>query len=824
MIDFPRPFLLLLIVSVVLRAAAQSPSPAGQPSSGPADTKTMLELNAAFLQVNSQAQYSLDSTLIIASRAHAVSAIPIITEGMNDAFCSKYSSWMNTGRADSMIALLPGFNAALRAEGQLLIGAWYAFQPGDRNYRTAIAFLLQAREAAHRLGKIEWEAQCHCLLTKAYYMLADTANGNKWFFALVQDPAFAGLEAIQAKARNYAGMYCPFMPRTHRFRLDNLSEALKLFQHMKDTGNQINTLMDIAYMSFAAGDAPASEKAARLSLLLQQAWHFPYTQYTYDLLAFFGLFKGDYPAALQMALSSLNATENTGDRHYLPYVYIRIADSYGHLSKQETSFEWDKKALQAEIDMGGEPGLYMVLQQLGDYTSQIRWGRKILTTVQNTIARYPPANGTDKQRAYVALGACWEGLGHYPAAKRYYEMAWQLESEVLKIRGGMRNNSLRLNLGWINYRTGNYKESRKYFASLLEKPYVKDVNNNILISTYQGLLKVDSCRGDYKSALHYFHLFEQLEEDVSSEKQTRALLDLNVRYETLQREKRLQELQAASRLQEQKETHTRRLFYGGFALLGFIIVMVYIRYYNNKRKNRQLRAQKEEIDVQNSALQELNRKQTTLIDEKEWLLREIHHRVKNNLQIITGLLLSQSEFLRDQAAVDVMVESQRRVQAMSLIHQKLYNSENLSSIYMPEYIGELVDFLRESFVMQHKVVFRLDIAAVWLDVSKAVPLGLILNEVITNAFKYAFPHSDDDRISIRLAAEGSLVSLEVEDNGRGLPKDFDIAASNSFGMILMRGMAEDLEGTFEVGGANGTRIVIRFGNITPKETVDRENS
>lgn len=210
--------------------------------------------------------------------------------------------------------------------------------------------------------------------------------------------------------------------------------------------------------------------------------------------------------------------------------------------------------------------------------------------------------------------------------------------------------------------------------------------------------------------MHYLSLYSRLEEKLAGDNQSKQLLALNVKYETLQREKRLQALQAQNELETQQEASTRKLFYGGFVLLGFITLMIYIRYRNNKRKNRQLREQKEEIDQQNATLQQLNNLQTTLLEEKEWLLREIHHRVKNNLQIITSLLASQSEYLRDPAALAVMLESQHRVEAMSLIHQKLYNSGDLNSIYMPEYISELVNYLRDSFEMKQKVLFDLEIA------------------------------------------------------------------------------------------------------------------
>jgi len=200
-------------------------------------------------------------------------------------------------------------------------------------------------------------------------------------------------------------------------------------------------------------------------------------------------------------------------------------------------------------------------------------------------------------------------------------------------------------------------------------------------------------------------------------------------------------------------------------------------------------------------------------------MREIHHRVKNNLQIIASLLSAQSEFLLDRTALRAMADSQHRVKAMSLIHQKLYNSQNLSTVDMAEYIGDLVYYLRESHDLQRKVIFNLEIAKIRLDVSKAVPIGLILNEAITNAFKYAFLDGDDARMSICLTAVENLITLEVSDNGRGLPDEFNISQSKSFGMILMRGMAEDLEGNFLIKSDHGTIISVNFMNSAAKALV-----
>lgn len=769
-----------------------------------------LKLNAADRQVLNYGYLSLDSTLIVACREHGISPALVITEGMNDAFTTSYSRWMNTGYVDSLLALLPELDAAGRAEGTLLIGAWYAFQPGRANYRKAIAFLLQARQEANRWGKPEWEAQCYCLLGKAYYMLGDTAGGRKWFGALAGNPSFKGMDAVQAKALSYAGMYCPSMPETYQYRLDCLTEAEKRYSLLKDTGNQINALMDLSYMRLALYDASSSEEAATRALKLQQVWNFPYTQYCYDHLAFLRKYQDDYTGALQLALASLKATESTADRWFLPRAYSRIGDVYVLLINEDVALEWRRKALQAQIALGPDMLLYRLLPNIWKSYGEQALKKELLNTVRDIIARYPPTNAIQQQLAYSALGKCYTCLDDLPNALHYQQLAWQLEPQVIKMKVGVDDLSLIIDLAYINFRTGNYKESRKFLEMILTPPVFKEANQRVLWYTYYNLYRVDSAMGRFRSALHYFYLYDSVNEHVLDVKTTNEVLKLKEQYEALQREKKVQQLEAENQLERQKDASTKKLYLGGFVLLGVIIILVFLLYYNKFRKNRKLRAQAEEIDKQNRALQQLNHEQAELIEEKEWLLHEVHHRVKNNLQLITSLLLSQSEFIRDQTAIDIMKESRRRVETMSLIHQKLYNSGNLSSIYMPEYIGDLVDYFKESFILLHKIVFHLDIEKIRLDVSKAMPLGLILNEVITNAFKYAFPHTPEDRIWIRLTVNGEWITLEVKDNGRGLPPDFDLATSSSFGMILMRGMAEDLQSIFEVNGTDGTCISIRF--------------
>jgi two-component system, sensor histidine kinase PdtaS len=200
-----------------------------------------------------------------------------------------------------------------------------------------------------------------------------------------------------------------------------------------------------------------------------------------------------------------------------------------------------------------------------------------------------------------------------------------------------------------------------------------------------------------------------------------------------------------------------------------------------------------------------------LLKEKEWLLKEIHHRVKNNLHMVTGLLGTQAAYLKNEEAVLAITDSQHRVQAMSLIHQKLYQSEHLSATDMPAYIHDLVEYLRDSFGTRQRIRFQLQIEKIDMELSHTVSIGLILNEAITNAIKYAFPGDREGDIVISLeSVSGDEFLLSIADNGIGLPADFKSREINSLGMSLMKGLSEDIGGQLSIENHQGTEIKIKF--------------
>jgi two-component system, sensor histidine kinase PdtaS len=774
--------------------------------------RTIMQLNSAFLYVVRVAGISIDSALILASRSHHMSRVPVITEGIDETWCPDHCQWMDIGKVDSIKSGLLRLQGADHARDLLLIGAYYAFQPGESNYRESIKFLLLAKSETEKLGLSHLTAESLCLLSKANLMLYDVASSKKWFNQLVSNPSFSGDTKILAKAWNYQDIYSPFLPDLNQYRIDCANKALQYYSQSRDLGNQINTLMNIAYMSFAMGKPQQSDTMVKRSLNLQESIHFPFTQYSYDLLAFLAPYTSSLSHGLQFALQAIHSAESTNDSAIIPHLYSRIVYFHYYLDNKENEEVWINKTMDAFIRVGGDPDLYNFLTNIGAQASEIKLGPKALNLIQTTLKKFPPSNEADWENAYIALGNCYQKLSDYPTSKHYLTLAWKLDSSLQKSKGSFKNSVLCLRIGQINYFTHDYDLSRYYLNKSLSPPWISYLPNMELLKAYYILHDIDSLQKDYKSALYYLALYNSLSQKIYNESESKQFYDLSIKYETLQKEKKLQALEAQNQLQELRDIAARRLFYAGFIFLGVIILLVFLRYRNNRIKNLQLSLQKEEIDKQNVTLQKLNDAQTLLLNEKEWLLREIHHRVKNNLQVVNSLLASQAAFLKDRTAIKAMKESQHRVRAMSLIHQKLYNSESHSSIYMPQYVAELVEYLKDSFNTEQKIFFQLDIEPLWLDVTKVIPLGLILNEVITNAFKYAFPYTQQDKISIKLKNEDNKITLIVEDNGRGLPENYNPSKSNSFGMTLMQGMAEDLEGNFTMENHHGTKITVTFDN------------
>lgn len=210
------------------------------------------------------------------------------------------------------------------------------------------------------------------------------------------------------------------------------------------------------------------------------------------------------------------------------------------------------------------------------------------------------------------------------------------------------------------------------------------------------------------------------------------------------------------------------------------------------------------------------------LKEKEVLLKEIHHRVKNNLQIISSLLKLQSSYIKDEQTFGLFKDSQNRIRSMALIHEKLYQSKDLSRIDFAEYIRELTTNLLRSYGASSKTVtLRTSISDIRLTIDTAIPCGLIINELVSNSLKHAFSaEKQSNEICIQLHSHhNNNFMLIVSDNGIGLPPNIDFKATETLGLELVCTLTEQLEGTIEVDSSSGTKFNITFAEIGNKDSI-----
>ena len=236
----------------------------------------------------------------------------------------------------------------------------------------------------------------------------------------------------------------------------------------------------------------------------------------------------------------------------------------------------------------------------------------------------------------------------------------------------------------------------------------------------------------------------------------------------------------------------------------------------NTALEQRVRDRTESLAKTNKALEEeigqrlaAEKKLQTSYDEKVLLLKEIHHRVKNNLQIIASLLNLQSRYITDDATLAIIRESQNRVKAMALVHEKLYRSEDIAHISLQEYIRFLGTGLFQSYDAKNRgIQFVLEIRDISVDINAAIPLGLILNELISNSLKYAFPEGKTGEVVISVQKDDHTLTVIFRDNGIGIPPDLDWKNTQSLGLRLVNTLVDQMDGTIELDRSDGTRFTL----------------
>jgi two-component sensor histidine kinase len=431
--------------------------------------------------------------------------------------------------------------------------------------------------------------------------------------------------------------------------------------------------------------------------------------------------------------------------------------------------------------------------------------KEALEFLLKLIKKRPPIDQWDDLTVATRLGECYSLLEKDDLAEKYYQQAVILAERESDKQDGLIANKRMADFYLSRKR---YGQAGIYLHKVLAAPRGVGEADTIR-NTYLELFKTDSATGNYLSAIKNYQGYKSLTDSIFTITKSKQIAELQLQYE---KDQKVQQLENKGKLQQaelQQAGTVRNFIIGGAGLLLISLLLGYRRYRQKQYSNLLLRKQQQEISLINQSLQLTVAEKDSLLIEKNWLLKEVNHRVKNNLHMIISLLESQAIYLENDA-LKAMESSKHRIFSMSLIHQKLYQSEEVKTIDMSIYLPELVNYLRDSFDAGRYIHFNLEVDLIQLSVAQAIPLALILNEAITNSVKYAFPGNRLGEISIKMGQIDENIELVIRDNGVGMAKATEDPDLDSLGLKLMRGLIEEISGQIQFENNSGTVITITF--------------
>jgi two-component sensor histidine kinase len=710
------------------------------------------------------------------------------------------------------------------------LGGYYIFKPGNFKYDldSALNYLNQALVLSEKLHSIKWENETLKLKGDCYLEGEDLPHGKACFKQVTDYYHRIGNISEEADTWNRLGRCITsghFSEREICFtKALSLYKGLKVHDRIKETG----VLKRLADVHLNAGKLDLAENELYRVLRTYQAIGYKDLQYTYHLLSELYRLKGFPNKELWSNQECIKFLKKSDDTAGLVNIYYRIGIIYEGLGFIDKSIIYFKLAIG--LSERSEPSIFAHSMFLCDLSTALTKQGKVQTAISLLLKDFRrPSLRNTFQRSFLeeGLGNCYSALKEYSKAEKYYlDMLSDYKAEQ---NGASQVDFLsrEILISELYIAMKRYSKVVTYLNEIDIAP--SGIFSAVDLGRIQLLhFKIDSAKGNYFSALNHYQAYKTLRDSIYNDTKNKQLQELEISYETAEKERSIAALQNREKVQraELKRANTQKdLTSIGTVLVLIIAGLAYYGFRQKRRSNLHLQAHQKEIDLKNESLEGLNFKQQLLLIEKEWLLKEIHHRVKNNLQTTISLLNMQSAYLSNDEALAAIRNSQRRMQAMSLIHQKLYQSETMTHVEMSEYVAEMVSYLKESFQGTKNIDFVLRIHSVMLEVTQAIPLGLIINEAVTNAIKYAFPDEQKGKISIVLKKDiGLLFHLIIADNGIGMPLDFEVNKKhNSLGLNLIRGLTDQISGELNIKNDNGTILIITFKDNGVFEEKEFEN-
>jgi two-component sensor histidine kinase len=472
---------------------------------------------------------------------------------------------------------------------------------------------------------------------------------------------------------------------------------------------------------------------------------------------------------------------------------------YQKLGDDKESLKWAQKAY------------YHPLIKQADHFTQ--WSAVFLLAQeherQNNLdsANHFALETLDYSKRYFPFQANWpmmilarinSKLGKYDEAVNYCKQILMMSNG----KEGFFENEVENELATIYFNQHQSDSAQKYAGIALQG--ATRFKNYLVIENSSWLLSQAFEKKDPAKAYDFLKISTAAKDTVTNVEKTKQVKQLEIK-----EKQRVDDLHLA-----EKDAKDRLRFNTTAGLFLSALVIAFILYRNNRNKQKANLALQDKNDKIERTVSELNTAQASLLArnaENELLLKEIHHRVKNNLEVVSSLLALQSNQIDDENTKEAMLEGQNRVQSIGIVHQKLYQGKNLGAIEMKDYFINLSDSILDSFGATKRVQVECAMNALNVDIDTAVPLGLIVNELLTNTIKYAFPDGRNGKVQIKLEQQSNgILQMQISDNGVG--KGSTIKGTG-FGGQLISLLTQQLGGTMKEENNNGTHIFFEFKSV-----------
>ena len=537
----------------------------------------------------------------------------------------------------------------------------------------------------------------------------------------------------------------------------------------------------------------------------------------YKVLGLYNSNKGSLDRSLQHNLEALRLYEAVGDHRMQAIIYNNIGVLYLKTQEDVKAIANFKKSLKINRQINQLKMICVNLMNLSAANLELDNIDESINYLEEALI-YADMLKSDLMKAtiYNNLAVSFYEKKDTELQLYYNNLAIEL---FKKIEDFNRYVMAMISLADFHTREWNLKESRQILSDALETcREIQDARGLRLI--YQRMVKLDSLEGDFKSSLANYIQYNRITDSVENIINENKLRELQTKYEVLEKEKEIESLNTENTTHELRITRQK---YQNYVLVGGLSIALLMgggTLYQVKikeRLNKELSIKNNEVEQKNQALIERGKQLQVALDERKVLIKEIHHRVKNNLQLVLSILSLQADQVDDPKVNLFLERSNARITSMILVHQILYSTDNLNRVNFNEYLNRLVDAIYQSFGFEGKqVTYHINSDDHYFTMDFTVSLGVVINELVFNAFKHAFPGNKPGHLFLNVLMENeNSLKIEIGDDGIGVPEGiFEKDSASTYGLKIVDLLVRQLKGKMKINSNNGTTVAIYFEKLS----------